>query len=405
MPWITELKSAKPDGSRATKYRVGAYKNGRRKFKTFTNRKEAEAFAKTLGKLLLQDDYNLPRRGEDGRLVPTFKEAAGKWFSTHVEMNCRPSTVEGYRYLLDTHVLPTFGGMRLDEITKDAVRTYCAGKKEAGMAPRSIRYMLATISGVFNRAIEDGLVAKNPAAKPAKIIRVEDTREKVSALTDEEVRDLLAAAKEHLPRFHPFLLTAFRTGMRQGELVALEWSSIDWRGKFIEVGRSYRKGLFSTTKSGKIRRVDMSDQLAVVLEEHRKRIAAAALKSGRAMPELVFPAPGWSPMDPSNIRRDFNFVLTKAKLRRIRFHDARHTFASLLLRKGESPVYVQHQLGHHDISMTVGTYGHLIPGENRQAVNRLDDPDWRNEKAPRAGIGNRLATGKEEGAKPVGLTP
>lgn len=405
MPWITELKHERPDGSLVRKYRVGAYKNGRRKFKTFTNRKDAEAWAKTLGKVLLQKEYNLP--GADGKLVPTFKEQAEKWFATHVEVNCRPSTVEGYRYLLDTHVLPTFGKMHLDEITKDAVRTYCAGKKEDGMAPRSIRYMLATISGVFNRAIEDGLVAKNPAAKPAKIIRVEDTREKVSALTDEEVRDLLAATKEHLPRFHPFLLTAFRTGARQGELVALEWSSIDWRGRFVEVGRSYRKGVFSTTKSGKIRKVDMSDQLAAVLDEHRKRIAAGALKAGRPMPELVFPSSTWGPMEPSNIRRDFNFVLTKAGMRRIRFHDARHTFASLLLRKGESPVYVQHQLGHHDISMTVGTYGHLIPGENRQAVNRLDDPDWRNEKAPakRARTGNRVATGKEKGVRPVCLTP
>ena len=66
-------------------------------------------------------------------------------------------------------------------------------------------------------------------------------------------------------------------------------------------------------------------------------------------------------------------TLKMAEMRRIRFHDTRHTFASLLLRKGGSPVYVQHRLGHHDISMTVGTCGHPIPGENRQAVNRLDD--------------------------------
>jgi len=219
----------------------------------------------------------------------------------------------------------------------------------------------------------------------------------------------LKAAKEHLPRFYPFLFTAFRTGMRQGELVALEWAAIDWRGKFIEVGRSYRKGVFSTTKSGKIRRVDMSDQLAAVLTEHRKVLAVAALKAGKPMQELVFPSTTWTPMDPGHIRRDFNAVLKKAEMRRIRFHDTRHTFASLLLRKGESPVYVQHQLGHHDISMTVGTYGHLIPGENRQAVNRLDDPGW---KAGRGGegpvgskLGNQLATSNEKGVRLVSLTP
>jgi integrase len=205
--------------------------------------------------------------------------------------------------------------------------------------------------------------------------------------------------------------------MRQGELVAIEWASIDWRGKFIEVGRSYRKnkvseagrtyreGVFSSTKSGKVRQVDMSDQLAAVLEGHRKTLAVAALKAGKPMPELVFPSTTWTPMDPAHIRRDFNAVLKKAQMRRIRFHDTRHTFASLLLRKGESPVYVQHQLGHHDISMTVGTYGHLIPGENRQAVNRLDDPDWSTEKAVGAGTGNRVATGEEKGVRLVSLTP
>jgi integrase len=408
MPWITKVMHEKPDDSLVARYRVGAYKNGRRRFKTFTNEKDAKAFKKKLGEILRDKDYNLPRRGEDGMLIPTFEEASKKWYSDHVETNCRPSTVEGYRYLLDTHVLPTFGEMRLDEITKDVVRAYCAEKKKAGMAPRSIRYMLATIGGVFNLAIEDGVVAKNPASKPAKLIKVEDTKEKITALSDTEVRDLLTAAKDHLPRFHAFLLTAFRTGLRQGELIALEWSAIDWRGKFIEVGRSYRKGEFSTTKSGKVRRVDLSDQLAAVLEEHRKQIAAEALEVGRSMPELVFPSEWWSPRNPSHIRRDLNFVLKKAKMRRIRFHDARHTFASLLLRKGESPVYVQHQLGHHDISMTVGTYGHLIPGENRQAVNRLDDPDWKKksrQKVSRAQTGNRLATGEKEGVRLACLTP
>lgn len=438
MPWITELptEKVKEDGTRytITKYRVGSFKNGRRKFKTFTNEKDAKAFAKALGKILLQKEYNLP--GADGKVVPTFKKAAEKWFSDHVETNCKPSSIEGYQGMLDNHVLPAFGELRLDEITKDAVRAFCAGKKKDGMASRSIRYMLATISGVYNLAIEDGLVAINPASKPAKLIKVEDTKEKITVLTDEETRDLLKAAKKHLPRFHPFLFTAFRTGLRQGELVALEWASIDWRGKFIEVGRSYRKnkvseagisrreGAFSTTKSGKIRQVDMSDQLAGVLTEHRKAIAAAALKAGKPMPELVFPSTAFAtkrgrgkemagedagqlqlPMDASHIRRDLNTVLKKAEMHRIRFHDTRHTFASLLLRKGESPVYVQHQLGHHDISMTVGTYGHLIPGENRQAVNRLDDPDWSTAKAAGASTGNRMATGEEKGVRLVCLTP
>jgi integrase len=416
MPWITELKveKEKEDGRpfTVTKYRVGSYKNGRRKFKTFTNEKDAKAFAKELGKILLRKEYNLP--GADGKLVPTFKEAAGKWFETR-ETNCKPGTVENYRYLLDSHVLPVFGPMRLDEITREEVEAFVAGKKKAGLSPRSIRLMLATMRPVFKRANRDGILSVNPASEPAELIKL-GAKKKVEVFTGPEVQHLLAAAKEHLPRFHPFLFTAFRTGMRQGELIALQWSAIDWHGKFIEVGRSYRKGVYSSTKSGKGRRVDMSDQLAAVLTEHKKLLSALALKKGRPMPELVFtasrsrrtfpqsaqgtarPARESTPMGPSGIRRDFDKVLSKAKMRRLRFHDVRHTFASLLIANGESLAYVKDQMGHSSIQITVDIYGHLVPGSNRQAVNRLDDPEWRKEpvpaEAPRAGIGNRLATGE-----------
>ena len=143
---------------------------------------------------------------------------------------------------------------------------------------------------------------------------------------------------------------------------ALEWTSVDRHGKFLEVGRSYRKGIFGNTKNGKTRRVDTSDQLIEILEEHRKTIAAAALAAGRPTPELVFPSPRFTPRDPSNIRRDFSAALKKAQMRRIRFHDTRHTYASLLLRMGESLVYVKEQLGHSSIQITVDTYGHLDPG-------------------------------------------
>lgn len=94
------------------------------------------------------------------------------------------------------------------------------------------------------------------------------------------------------------------------------------------------------------------------------------------MEEWVFttPAPrAGRQLDPSNLRKVFQSLLTAAKLRRIRFHDLRHTFASLLIQPGESLAYIRDQLGHHSIQITVDTYGHLVPGGNRQAVDRLDD--------------------------------
>jgi integrase len=86
-------------------------------------------------------------------------------------------------------------------------------------------------------------------------------------------------------------------------------------------------------------------------------------------------------LDASNIRKVFDGCLTHAGLRKIRFHDLRHSFASWLIANGESLAYVKDQLGHHSIQITVDTYGHLVPGANRQVVNRLDDPDWRGKSA------------------------
>jgi hypothetical protein len=99
------------------------------------------------------------------------------------------------------------------------------------------------------------------------------------------------------------------------------------------------------------------------------------LKKGQDMPLWVFPARPGGLLEERNVRHVFTRLLTKATLRHMRIHDLRHTFASLLLQQGESVVYVKEQLGHSSIQITVDTYGHLIPGANRGAVNRLDDDD------------------------------
>ncbi len=127
------------------------------------------------------------------------------------------------------------------------------------------------------------------------------------------------------------------------------------------------------TKTSKIRRVDMSDALATKLKALKRRRQEEALSSGRnEIPEWIFCNEEGKPPDMYNLkRRHFFKCLEKAGIRRIRFHDMRHTFASLLIQNGESLAYVKEQLGHSSIKMTVDVYGHLVPGANRQAVNRL----------------------------------
>ncbi|MBK5095766.1 MAG: site-specific integrase, partial [Deltaproteobacteria bacterium] len=134
-------------------------------------------------------------------------------------------------------------------------------------------------------------------------------------------------------------------GAGQGELIGLQWGDIDWSGNFIEVRRANWNGHVSTPKSGRGRRVDLSDALARILADHCRAAAAEVLKEGQPMPEWVFTSIEGTALDAANLRKVFARTLKKAGLRQIRFHDLRHTFASWLLGNGESPVYVKEQLG------------------------------------------------------------
>ena len=176
------------------------------------------------------------------------------------------------------------------------------------------------------------------------------------------------------PRTGP-LHDGARAGLRLGELFGLEWGDLDVHGHFIEVRRSRSGGQVTTPKNGESRRVDMSDQLAETFQRLRVERKVETLKSGWGqVPETVFVTEAGRPYDAANLRqRIFYRTLTKAGIRRVRLHDLRHTYARLLIQQRESLAYMRDQMGHSSIKVTVDTYGHPVPGANRQAVNRLDD--------------------------------
>jgi integrase len=175
---------------------------------------------------------------------------------------------------------------------------------------------------------------------------------------------------------------ALRAGLRRGALVAVQWGDIQFgkdeqdANRFIVVEHNYVRRQHTTTKSKKSRRVDMSRELRRVLIELRdKRLLESFLKGKNDISdELVFLSPDGTILDPDNLyHRYFQPVLTKAGLRKIRLHDLRHTFGSLLIQSGASIVYVKEQMGHSSIQVTVDIYGHLIPGANVSFVDRLDE--------------------------------
>lgn len=201
-----------------------------------------------------------------------------------------------------------------------------------------------------------------------------EQQRKASFLTREELGLLLRTCQEHFPTSYPFVSLLARTGLRLGEAVGLQWGDIDFNGRFIEVQRTRSNWRITTPKSGKGRQVDMSKQLTETLKALLLERKKETLRRGWGeVPEWVFVSEEGTLLHESNFRhRVWGKLLAKAGLRHIRIHDLRHTFASLLIQNSESLAYVKEQLGHHSINITVDTYGHLVPGGNKAAVDKLD---------------------------------
>jgi integrase len=285
----------------------------------------------------------------------------------------RQSTFERYQDLLKRYINPTLGNRPIDEIKRGEIRDLLLKLNQKGLSRSSICLIRDVISGPLSFAFDEKLIPANPAIGITKKLQLRrDRKIEIEPLTTEEVSLFLETCRTRAPEHYPFFLCAFRTGMRLGELLGLQWGDVDWHGKFIRVSRSYKLGRMTPTKTGKVRRVDMSDQLIEALRSLYTARKKEALRDGKGdFIDTIFHRNG-KPMEENYIRLVFRRILAKAGLREIRLHDVRHTYASLLLSDGASPVYVKEQLGHTSIQITVDIYGHLIPSSNRERVNRLD---------------------------------
>ena len=296
-----------------------------------------------------------------------------------VGAHLKPSTLETYSEALRLHLRPTFGTTKVRLLQRGAIKALLAAKLTAGLSRGTVRILYATLRTLLNAAIDDGVIAANPAARLGRHFRlvpaVATRQEEIKAMTREQLSAFLAAAAVRDGRWHPLWFCLARAGLRLGEALALEWPDLDCARREIRVARALSDGEIGTPKSGHGRTVNMSQELASVLQRLRTERKAETLRRGwREMPALVFCSEAATPLQVANVRRAFARTLKRAKLPdHFTPHSLRHTFASLLLQQGESPVYVQRQLGHASIKLTVDTYGRWLPMGNKAAVDRLDD--------------------------------
>jgi integrase len=198
------------------------------------------------------------------------------------------------------------------------------------------------------------------------------------ALTPEEVRILLDAASDN--QFYPVIYTALNTGLRQAELLALRWRDVDLNLMSMSVNRTlYKRRGFLEFKEPKTshsrRRVFMTNKLVNYLQEYKTDKESLALHLGRlqSLDDLVFANVEGKVLDPSVLSHNFARIVKQAGLENVRFHDLRHTFASLMLLQGAKPKVISEALGHSSVAFTMDVYSHIIEGMQSEAMMLLDE--------------------------------
>jgi integrase len=346
-------------------YVVYTLPNGKQKWeKAGTTKHEAEK--------LLIDRVNQIHRGEWVDIKPiTFAGFVELWYAQYAEGAVRRSTLASYRSYTKNHLIPFFGPMELAKITLEDCQRFVTQKRADGLSPKAIIHCVVMLKEQFKHATRWGYLRQNPAQYVEKP-RV--PHREMDFLTPDEVRTFLDTAKEVMPQRYPLFLVAVMTGMRRGEVLAMKWCYLDWRRRQYFIKETCYKGRFEEPKSERSRRaVNLAPTVMDVLSQVSDDQEIRRQQPGYHDHDLIFCHNDGTPLDPDTVgKREFPRVLKAAGLRQIRFHDLRHTFTSLLIAQGESPKYIQSQLGHSSITTTLDRYGHLMPEVNEAAALRLE---------------------------------
>jgi integrase len=288
----------------------------------------------------------------------------------------RPKTHIQYRQIVEQHINPMLGQIKLSDLRPEMIQAAYNNKTAAGTSARTVRLTHSVLRSALNQALRMGLIYRNPATV---VYQPKLKEADMKVLDENQVRSFLIAAKGH--RLETLFKLEVTSGLREGEILGLKWSDLDWENHQLKVQRQLQRvpgvGLmFSEPKSAAGRRMIMlgSDTIAS-LKAHSSRQHAERVFAGDKWQEndLIFPSTIGTPLEPRNLFREFKDLLRKASLPDIRFHDLRHSFATLALSQGVSVKVVQEMLGHSDASMTLKVYSHTTPGMQKEAAKKMDE--------------------------------
>lgn len=351
------------------KWRAQVSIDGRRLSHTARTKSEGLAWIRETRN---QIDNGLTFKGGDKSLEDFLSE----WLKT-VQSSRSQGTYTLYCWTVRKRITPYIGKIKLMSLKPDRVQRFYHHLQDEGLSNHAVHVTHKTLRVALNHAIKLGLIARNPCSgtTPPKPKQTE-----MKFYDDKQVRILLDKALAIGDRLYQLYYLAIHTGMRQAELMGLKWQDVDWDHSTLQVKRQVRhftggKYVFSKPKSKSGNRtIILGKQALELLRDHKKaqEKMIATSRNGWEELDLVFASRVGTPITASNIRRDFRKLLKESGLPKIRFHDLRHTAASLMLNHGIPVLIASKRLGHSKPSVTIDIYGHLMPSKQEEAADLMD---------------------------------
>src|SRR5919202_1597079 len=353
--WCTAVDLGWVDGKRKRKYIYGK-----------TRKEVAEKL-----KIVLRDQQQGMPIATERQTVAQFLE---RWLEEQVKSKNRPTTCESYSRTVHLHILPALGRIPLAKLTPQEVQALLHRKQEEGHSPRHRQYIRSILRTALAQALKWGLVARNAAAL-TDAPQVE--RFETHPLIPQQAQAFLEATRGD--RLEALYRIALSLGLRRGEVLGLRWEDVDFDRQTVRITQALPaikgKLRLAPLKTASSRRIlPLSAMLVADLKAHRVQQFEERLKEGTRWQEhgLVFTTSIGTPISPRNLVRSFKAVLTRAGLPDIRFHDLRHSRASLLAAQGVPARVAMDVLGHSNIQTTQNIYTHVFDDAKRQAADALE---------------------------------
>jgi integrase len=348
---------------------VSGFKNGERiqVTKTAHSIRQAEKIRTALRVKIDNDTYHKPSKLTTGDFLR-------EWLSSYCKPNLTAQSLARYSSIVRVHLLPAFETMPLSQLQTSNLQKLYSEKLDSGLSARSVRYIHVVIHKALNTALKWDKVTRN-VADGTDIPSAHSPE--MQTWNEKELTQFLATAQT--THYYPVFYMALFTGARRGELLALRWCDVDLVRGQMSVNRSLTqigtRFVYNEPKTEKSRRTIALPQSAILmLKQLREATEHTRSRFGKVVSaiDLIFSLDGESPLRPNTVSRMWDTIAARAGVKHIRFHDGRHTHASLMLKDGVPLKVVSERLGHSSIVITGDVYSHILPGMQEAAAQRFD---------------------------------